>query len=522
MTKVTVCVAILLALIAAAAVPAFSQSRMIVRQEIKHDVSPPVRDLPDARISQAGERKVLLNPARILGAAANPQLIDPLVAQSELLRHEAPDLQATVLLKFDGTRDSCCVPPDTNGSPGTTQYVETVNLSYTVFDKTTGAVIQSTRRFYTLFTGFGGQCENGPGYSDPVVLWDKAAQRWFISYITYNTNPLSSTECIAVSTSADATGSYNRYGFSYGNALGDYPKFGVWPDAYYASYNTFSPGFAGARACAYDRTKMLAGQAATAVCFQKGQADYSLLPSDLDGATAPPAGSPNYFVELDGVSFTQLDLFKFHVDFVTPNNSTFTGPTKFNIASWKQICPGTRSCIPQPAPGEKVDSLGDRLMFRNAYRNFGDHETLVLSHTVDVGTGTAGVRWYEVRSPGSNPSVFQQGTFKKVPNLWMGSIGQDKNGDIALGFSVSSSSVFPSVKITGRVPSDPAGTMQKPKQVGTGSAVQTGGSNRWGDYSSMSIDPADDCTFWYAQEYYKVQGNDWHTRVAKFKFNACN
>lgn len=518
--RVTLCTAILLALMVAA-VPAFSQNRLIVRQELKHDVSPAVRDLPDVQISQAGIRMPLLNPSRILGAAANPQLKDPLVSDADLARQPQPDLQATVLLKFDGLHNACCFPPDTNASVGSTQLVETVNLQWEIFDKTTGAVVQGPRSLASIFSGFGGMCQNGPGFSDPVVLWDKAAQRWFITFITYNSQ-LASTQCFAVSTSTDATGTYNRYGFSFGTKLADYGKFGVWPDAYYANYNMFAPGFIGAQACAYDRSKMLAGQAATSVCFQRGQADYALLPSDLDGNTAPPAGSPNYFVELDGSSFTQLDLFKFHVDFVNPNNSTFSGPTKFTIASWRQLCPGTRSCVPQPSPGERVDSLGDRLMFRNAYRNFGDHEALVLSHTVDKGSGVAGVRWYEVRSPGSTPAVFQQGTVSKTPYLWMPSIGMDKMGDIAVGFSVSSTTVFPSVKITGRVPSDPAGTMQKPKSVATGAGSQTGGGSRWGDYSSMSVDSSDDCTMWYAQEYYKSNGGTWFTRLAKFKFNACN
>jgi hypothetical protein len=481
-----------------------------------------VRDLPGLPVSQAGVRLALLSPNRILGAAANPQTRDPLV--SDLAGQPEPDLAATVLLKFDGLINNCCVPPDTNGSVGATQFVETVNLSYEVFDKTTGAVAQAARTLKSIWTGFGGMCETGPNFSDPVVLWDKAAQRWFITVLTYNSSFSSSSQCMAVSTSADATGSYNRYGFAFGVNLPDYGKFGVWPDAYYANYNIFPNGgsFKGAQVCAYDRAAMLSGGTATAVCFQRGTSDYSLLPSDLDGNTPPPAGSPNYFVELDGSSFTQLDLFMFHVDFVNPNNSSFTGPTKFTIASWKQLCPQSRACIPQPSPGERVDSIGNRLMFRNAYRNFGDHEALALTHSVDAGGGLAGVRWYEVRSPGSSPTVFQQGTFKKVPNQWMPSIAMDKNSDIAVGFSVSSTSVYPSVKITGRNPGDAAGKLQKPTQVGTGKGVQTSGGNRWGDYSSMSVDPSDDCTFWYSQEYYKTNGNRWITRIAKFKFNACN
>ncbi len=328
---------------------------------------------------------------------------------------------------------------------------------------------------------------------------------------------------MAVSTTSDATGSYNRYAFSLpAGAFPDYPKVDVWPHGYYASFNIFSPSFAGALACAYDRSNMLAGNPATAICFQEPKSVGSLLPSDLDSKTPPAPGEPNFFVDL--ADSTHLNLFRFHVDFANPSNSSFSGPTLIGVAPFSELCARAtdRACIPQPSPGERVDSLGDRLMYRLAYRNFGDHESLVATHSVEGGA-FSGVRWYEIRNPGSSPFLFQQGTVVD-PSLdyWMGSIAMDKAGNIALGFSVSSDSVDPSVAVVGRIPSDPLNTMEAPLFLVNGTGVQVNSFKRWGDYSSMSVDPEDGCTFWYSQEYYKTTGGfNWSTRIAAFNFDSC-
>jgi hypothetical protein len=399
-----------------------------------------------------------------------------------------------------------------------------VNLQYAVYDKTTGAVVQAPKNINTLWTGFGGTCETG-SMSDPIVLWDKAAQRWFVSIVAFTST---FHQCFAISTTTDATGSYNRYDFSFGTNLNDFPKFGVWPDAYYGSYNIFANSgatFIGAEACAYDRTAMLAGGTAKSVCFQKTINDFALLPADLDGNTPPPAGATNPYVEL--ATTNSLNLFQFHVDFANTNNSTFTGPVALAIAPFTQLCAsGTRACIAEPSPGEKLDGKGDRVNYRNAYRNFGDHEALVLTHVVDKGAGIAAERWYEVRSPRSGATVFQQGTVANAGSVsfWLGSIAQDKLGDIALGYNLASATTtFPSVQYVGRVPTDPKGRMEGAKSVVKGTGAQTATSNRWGDYASMSIDPADDCTFWASNEYIKTTGSfNWKTRIVKFKFNTCN
>jgi len=453
------------------------------------------------------------------------KLADP-AAQFEVF---AP-VSTTNLLSFDGITDAqggSFVPPDTNATVGATQVVETVNVAYAVYNKTTGAQIMAPVSIQTLYQPLGGQCATG-NLSDPVATYDKAAQRWLITMIAFNNSFTQNNACVAVSTTSDATGTYHLYSFNYKTVLPDYPKLGVWPDAYYLTTDSFPSGgfFTGAESCALDRTNMLAGNPATSVCFQRGTADFALLPADLDGSTPPPTGAPNY--EMDLATSTKLNLYQFHVDFVVTGNSTFTGPTQLTVPAYTDACASTGTCIVQPSPGEKLDALGDRLMYRLAYRNFTDHEAMVLNHSIKAaGTGKApsAVRWYEVRSPGSSPVVFQSGSVgggTSPISRWMASIGMDKVGDIALGYSKSSSTLKPSIEYTGRVPTDTLGKMEAPHTVVTGGGVQTSSFNRWGDYSSMQIDPVDDCTFWYTQEYYKTTGSfNWSTHMTSFKFTTC-
>jgi hypothetical protein len=296
---------------------------------------------------------------------------------------------------------------------------------------------------------------------------------------------------------------------------------GVWPEAYYQTFNMFnntSGAFVGSDACAYDRTAMLNGQPATQVCFQQGSSIGGLLPADQDGTTAPPAGSPNFMVFFGA---NNLNLFKFHVNFATPSASTFTGPTVIPVTAFAALCNGG-TCVTQPGTTTRLDSLGDRLMFRLAYRNFGSHESLVVNHSVTAGT-SGGVRWYEIQNPNGTPIVAQQGTFSPDTNFrWMGSIAMDQAGDMAMGYSVSSSTVSPSIRFTGRTPSDPPNTMETETSVIAGTGSQTGNLTRWGDYSALTVDPVDDCTFWFTTEYMKTTGSfNWNTRIANFKFPGC-
>lgn len=483
--------------------------------EVQHDISPPLRDMVPIPPTQG--------PLRVipLGRPHSPQ---PIIVKPDPVLQTSMHRRASITLGLNflgvgvglGNFTDCCAPPDTNGAVGATQVVQWVNISFAVFDKTTGALIQGPLAGNTLWSGFGGQCE-AHNDGDIIAQYDKAAGRWVLAQPVFK-KPY--TYCIAVSTSSDATGSYNRYAFSM-PAFPDYPKLAVWPDAYYASFNMFGPKKnSGARACAFDRNAMLAGNAATQVCFQLSPSFFSLLPSDLDGTTAPPVGSPDYYLNFGTDS---LNLWKFHVDFTTPTNSTFTGPTNMPVAAFSEAC-GGGVCIPQLGTSQQLDSLGDRLMYRLAYRNFGDHESLVVNHSVTAG-GSVGVRWYELRNtpPGAPTSVFQQGTFAPDSTFrWMGSVAMDKAGDIAVGYSVSSSSINPGIRFTGRVPTDPLGTLEAENTIVNGTGSQNGGLNRWGDYSSIAVDPTDDCTFWHTNEYLQTSGSfNWSTRIASFKFTSC-
>jgi hypothetical protein len=489
-----------------------------IRRDVHHDVSPPLREMIKYAPPPSLERREVEPLKRIPLPPGLAQLEEDPVRQTTTVPPPTPPVSQS----FEGLGNGqygfsvTGAPPDTEGSVGATQYVQWVNTSFAIFNKSNGALIAGPTAGNTLWSGFGGGCQtNNDG--DPIVLYDKLAQRWVFSQFSVSTTPY--LQCIAVSTTSDATGSYNRYSFQYTN-FDDYPKMSVWPDAYYETFNMFAGGttFTGADACAYNRAAMMAGTTATQVCFQQSTAVGGLLPADLDGTTAPPAGSPNYMLYFGA---NNLNLFKFHVDFSTPANSTFTGPTVINVAAFSPLCSGG-TCVPQPGTSNTLDSLADRLMYRLAYRNFGNHESLVVNHSVTAGSA-GGVRWYEIQNPGGTPVVAQQSTFAPDSSYrWMGSIAMDQAGDIGLGYSVSSSSVSPSVRFTGRVPTDPASTMEAEINIVTGSGSESAGLTRWGDYSAMQVDPVDDCTFWYTQEYMKTTGTfNWNTRIASFKFPGC-
>jgi hypothetical protein len=502
------------------------QSQSVVRRSPvaeeaeHHDESLPLLLLPPAH-RQGGLRIHYVKP---IPRRINVGAVDSAVQQS------VPTIQApATTLNFDGvgsgfsgpqgtfTVDSA--PPDTNGAVGPNHYVQIVNTDFAVFNKS-GTALYGPVPIKTLWGGFGGGCQtNNDG--DPVVLYDSIADRWVISQISVTTTPY--LLCVAVSTTGDPTGSYNRYSFQYTD-FPDYPKMGVWPDAYYTTFNFFNAAgtrFLGGEVCAYDRARMLSGAAATQHCFNVGTNFGGLLPADLDGARQPPAGSPNYVLAL-GANANELALWKFHVDWSTQANTTLTGPTTLSTAAFSEAC-GGRTCIPQSGTTQQLDSLADRLMFRLAYRNFGDHESLVVNHSVTAGS-SVGLRWYEIRSPGATPAIFQQGTYAPDSNFrWMGSIAMDQGGNMALGFSVSGSSIHPQIHYTGRLAGDAVGTMtQGESTLLNGAGSQNGGLTRWGDYSRMAVDPIDDCTFWYTNEYIPSNGAfNWRTRIGSFKFPGC-
>src|SRR5712692_7495399 len=311
-----------------------------------NDISPPLSQMAIGPASNGGKSDSQAPPARATGAMITNPNSDSVAAPLA-----GPLTGVTVLSNMDGqsAQDNrnlfgfAFVPPDTNGAVGNSQFVQIVNVTIAVYDKSSGALQLGPAAIHTLWTGFGGLCEFGGGTptcadgGDPVVLYDHLAGRWLVTQLQFNTTFTQTAQCVAVSTSSDATGSYNRYEFDFGSNFPDYPKFGIWPDAYYNSINVFPPhSFAGAEACAFDRNAMLAGAPASAICFQQPPAVSSLLPADLDGSTLPPAGQPNFFVDIADSS--DLNIFQFHVDFANPTNSTFTGPVLIPVAPFTEIC----------------------------------------------------------------------------------------------------------------------------------------------------------------------------------------
>lgn len=522
--------------IACLALPTFAkQSKTVTKgpiviQAFKHDTGPALREiaplLPEFSTPSEHEIQNNVNPNHNWSNK---------VQKDRVLQTEAnsPRLQTPNFgVEFDGAGFGdnffCnCMPPDNDGAIGLTQYMQFINLEYQVFDKS-GNTVLGPLAGNSFWSGFGGSCQTDNS-GDPAIRYDAAAQRWVVSQFAIN-NSAPDYECVAVSTTSDATGSYNRYAFPL-QIFPDYPKLGVWPDAYYFTFNGFNvqgTAFVGADVCAADRNAMIAGTAATIVCFQQNSTQFGMLPSDLEGATPPSGGTPNFIMELDPSGGANLDMFNFHVDFVTPANSTFTGPTVIPVSAFTPLCNGfSRSaCVPQPTAGsDPLESLGDRLMWRLVYRNFGDHSTLLATHSIVAGS-SGGVRWYEIRNPESAPTVFQSGTFAPDSSYrFMPAISMDQSEDIAIGYTKSSATAgdFPSLVYAGRMASDPAGTLESEVVLKAGLGSQSSGFNRWGDYSSVTVDPTDDCTFWFTEEYEKVTGGfNWSTAIGSFKFPGCN
>ena len=518
------------------ALPSFAQHSKVVTKgpivinEFKHDTGPLLREIAPLlpEFSMPSEREIENGENPNHPFRNNKFRPDPVLQTAE----NSPGLQTpNFSLEFEGlgfgdTFFCNCMPPDNDGAPGTTQYVQWINLFYAVYDKAGNRVLGPLRG-NAFWSGFGGSCQTDNS-GDPIVRFDAMAQRWVVSQFAINSAG-NDFECVAVSTTADATGSYNRYAFPFA-AFPDYPKMGVWPDGYYFTFNNFNlsgTAFIGANACAADRSKMLTGASAQMICFQGNSNQWSYLPSDLDGATLPAAGTPNFVMELDPSGSANIDMFKFHVDFVTPSNSTFTGPSLIPVAAFTPLCNAQSRgrCVKQPTAGsDLLESLGDRLMYRLVYRNFSDHSTLLASHSIVAGT-SGGVRWYEIHNPETSPTIFQSGTFAPDTQYrWIPAIAMDQNQNIAIGYSRSGSAAgqYPSLVYAGRVPSDPLGTLEAEVVLKAGLGSQTGGGDRWGDYSSLTIDPTDDCTFWFTQEYQKVNGGfDWSTAIGTFSFPGC-
>jgi subtilisin-like proprotein convertase family protein len=474
-----------------------------------------------------------------------------------------PNAMPTPTLTFDGNTHTVAnfLPPDTNGDVGPNHYVQTTNSNNTgnttvgIYNKTTGASIIPNFGLATLFATLPptDTCRTHDD-GDPIVVYDPLADRWLISQFAIDTSALPSRQCIAISQTGDPTGAYFLYSFAMPDTgtVNDYPHFGVWPDAYYMSDNQFNDAlnaFLGAGMFAFNRAKMLAGDpTANYIYFNVFPLDATaggMLPTDFDGLVAPPAGLPQLFMEFRATEFGDpadtLRPYRFIRNFAVPASSTLTIMPDIPLAAFDANSPASRNVVEQPPPGVSLDVIADRLMWRLSYRNLGaggGTNSWVGNFTVNVsglgGTTAAtyqgGIKWFELHTAGTTvpTTAFDQGIHSSGIisgavglNDWMGSVAQDNVGNLALGFSQSSTTQNANIMIAGRTSG--SGTLNEGEALfTTAGGVQTSTSGRWGDYSAMSVDPADECTFWYTQEYYNATSSAiWNTRIGKFAFPAC-
>jgi hypothetical protein len=451
-------------------------------------------------------------------------------------------------------------PPDPNGEVGRNHYVETVNLAVAVYSKT-GTLLAGPATLGSLWAGFPiTECADQSG--DPVVLYDQAADRWILTQFTtkglnFPNEPLNPFyNCIAISTSGDPTGSYYRYAFTTGFNFPDYPKYSVWRDSYVITTREFGiadPSIYGIGVYGLERAKMIAGDPnARAVSFLLDSNRIpinligdGLLPADIDGTKLPKAGAPIPLVGTQddggpyGATSDALNIWEFSVNWNNGPAASIGLKTQLPVAPFDSVfpcAPTARDCLPQPGitnPAQFLDVLSyrQRPTFRLAYRKFGDHESMVTNQSVEAAPGVAGIRWYEIRrTENGKYKLHQQGTFAPADGVhrWMGSIAMDRKGNAALGYSVvNGTDVFPGIRYTARLADDRRGQMTLGEStIINGTGVQTTLNSRWGDYTDMTVDPTDDCTFWYVNEYYTAAGqvsapNGWQTRIASFKLPHC-
>jgi hypothetical protein len=441
-------------------------------------------------------------------------------------------------------------PPDPIGDVGPNHYVEMVNLVFAVYDKQGNRLLGPVDTG-TLWSGFAvDDCTDPSG--DPVVLYDQFVDRWILTQFT--TAGPEYFDCVAISQTSDPTGAYYRYAFSTGLNFPDYPKYGVWTDSYVITTREFGPTVEyGIGVYALEKNKMVNGDPnARVVSFFIDGNDPGLLPlvgdgllpADVDGKQKPKTDTAIPLVGTQddgggyGATFDALNIWDLTVKWRSLPTASLSLSAQLPVASFDSIfpcAPTSRDCLPQPGITDRAQFLDilsyrQRPTWRLAYRNFKDYETLVTNQSVEARTGVAGARWYEIRRVNGAYSLYQQGTYAPADSVhrWMGSIAQDRMGNMALGYSVvNATNVFPGIRYTGRLAGDPLGQMTLGEgTIINGTGVQTTTNSRWGDYTSMNIDPLDDCTFWYVNEYYTAAGQasstaGWQTRIASFKLPGC-
>lgn len=490
-----------------------------VKSPVYFDISPPLRDmayLKEANADISWKDGIVRNNfnSRHHDQQLPQGFTDPVVQN-----HFGKTLADTNISNFEGVGSGAYIPPDTYGDVGQEYYFQVVNADYAIFNKS-GIIVLGPLASSSVWNGMPNNTNSG----DAVVVYDDNADRWLFSQFSLPNFPNGPFyQMIAISQTPDPTGSWYRYQYEFTD-MPDYPKFGAWVDGYYMSCNRFSAGstyYIGTGAAAFDRTLMLEGNSGAQMIWftlPSSNEAFGMLPSDCDGPF-PPSGTPDYFTyEYDNSPY-HLGILEFHADFTNPSNSTFGNLLTLTVNSFNS---NLGAGIPQKGTNVPLATLSDRLMYRQQFRKFNDHWSMLCNHTVNVGNDVAGVRWYEMRKTTGAWAIYQEDTYAPSDNncRWMGSMAMDTAGNIALGYSVSSNNLYPSIRYTGRLKADPLNQMTIAEQsIMEGNGNQTSSSHRWGDYSSMTVDPASPTTFWYTNEYYSFSGSsNWQTRVGSFTF----
>ncbi len=427
-------------------------------------------------------------------------------------------------------------PSDNSLAVGPNHIVQIVNSRIAIFTKkgalfdTTGKLVYGAVPTNTLFAGFGGQCE-ARNNGDAVVRYDQLANRWLYVMPIFrrpandSTGPYSM--CYAVSQGADPTGPFHRYEFKR-PLFPDYPRPAVWPDGYYLPTST-SDNLIQKHVCVAEREKMLAGLPAREQCFVIDGVNF-LNNADIDGQDVPPKGAPNIMMAAGGAQLNKvfsdsvIKYWKFHVDWKDTTKTKLDGPYDIRVAPYHYLCDGQlTSCVSQPGTDRKLDAQGDKIMQRLVYRRVNGHESIVAQHSVNTAAGGGGVRWYEFRlDKKRDPVLYQQGTF--APDSfyrWMPSIGMDRKGNIGIGYSFGGTPNYAGQRFAARLANDPPGKLTFRETVlAEGEASQTT-TLRWEDYTTLAMDPSDDCTFWYVGDYYKKDAVTYSTRIGGFRIDGC-
>lgn len=494
-----------------------------------HDVSQPLRDIPEAPwVGKKDPREMDQDRPIIIydESDAMPKGPDP-VAQ----RTHGNRSGRSPYINFAGNQNSdnagAVAPPDTEGDIGPNHYFQMNNNIFEIFDRS-GNTLLGPSNSTTIWSGFNGGWTGKP-ISDPVVLYDEDQNRWFVSVFTTSKDSLNNYYIlIAISQTGDPTGSFYRYAWAW-TTKPDYAKYGIWPDGYYMGCNTSGQDIA-----VFERSQMLSGNAADVVTFDNPDrpnigAFHAVIPVDCDGPF-PPSGTPCYFFTINDDAWPsnatdRLMVWELDVNWTTPGSSTWSLVQSINTAAFSAQFNNGWNNIPQQGTTQKLDAIGDVLMYKVQHRYIGGIHRVVCCHTIDENLEEhAGIRWYELRKTGDeNWTKYQESTYTPDShNRWMGSIAMNMDGDIALGFSISSSTMYPSIRYTGRNAGDPLNTMTFAEMnVFTGTTFQSG-TNRWGDYSLMSVDPVDDFSFWYTNEYSgsSTSWAAWRTRICSFNLDC--